>query len=77
MKKFEIYGYSSSGEEELLELREVTILADPHQLRVLSEFLVKCAQEMEATREWEHRHFAEGESADIIIANPRYRSPIS
>jgi hypothetical protein len=60
MKKLKLYGYSSSGGGGLLELREITLLADSRQIRTLGQFLVRCADEMTAKPEWEHQHFADG-----------------
>ena len=74
MKKLKLYGYSSSGGRRVLELREVTLLADSKQIRTLGQFLVRCADEMKTKPEWEHQHFADGESTDIIVANSKHKT---
>ena len=52
-----IYGYTNNTNEEPMELNEVTISANPDSLREMSEFLLKCAKEIETNSEWEHEHF--------------------
>ena len=74
MKKFKLYGYSASGDECLLSLREVTLFADSNQVRALSTFLARCAQEMETNPEWEHQHFADGKFPDIIVSNAQHKT---
>ena len=70
-----IYGYTSTESEELLELNEVSISANPEILRELSGFLLKCADEIETHKEdWEHEHFStenrtEEEYPRLIIYN--------
>lgn len=66
---FKLYGYSRSDNGELLDLREVTVCIDPKQARALSEFLARCAQEMEANPAWEHEHFSGGETTNFIVFN--------
>jgi hypothetical protein len=67
-----LYGYDSSS-EELQNLVEVTIQAKPDELRIISQFFLKCADEMEkAGSEWEHEHFrdylnSEDGHPDIIV----------
>lgn len=53
-----IFGYTSTQEIQPAELREVTLCASPTELRALSAFLIKCAEEIEATpNDWEHVHY--------------------
>jgi hypothetical protein len=52
MKKFKLYGYSASGDERLISLREVTLFADSNQVRALSRFLARGVQEMETNPGW-------------------------
>jgi len=74
MKKFKLYGYSASGDECVLSLREVTLFADSNQVRALSTFRARCAQEMETNPEWEHQHFADGKFPDIIVSNSQHKT---
>lgn len=71
MKKLDLYGYSEADDKQLLRLREVTIFADSKQVRAISEFLVRCANEMDANPEWEHQHFGGMKAPDIIVCNSR------
>jgi hypothetical protein len=66
-KDFEIYGYSHSDSHSLLNLREVTLRVSPRIARELSEFLARCAQEMEKNPDWEHQHFDGGGTTDVIV----------
>ena len=53
-----LFGYSRGDEIQLLELREVTLSADPKLLRAMAEFLSECADGIEAKgTTWEHAHF--------------------
>ncbi len=72
MKKLDLYGYSETDDKQLLKLREVTICADSKQVRAISEFFVRCANEMDANPEWGHQHFGGGgEASDIIVCSYR------
>ena len=50
---------------------EVTVCGDPKQARALSEFLARCAQEMEANPVWEQKHFSGGKATDFVVFNSR------
>lgn len=50
------YGYAI-GENDLLELVEVTIQGSPTALRNLARFILDCADRMEVDEGWEHEHF--------------------
>ena len=67
-----IYGYSKNTNKEPMELSEVTLSAKPDSLRELSEFLLKCAHEIENNpSDWEHEHFksSNNEKSQIIVFN--------
>ncbi|WP_444940564.1 Imm32 family immunity protein [Microbulbifer sp. ZKSA004] len=65
-----IYGYSKSSGDELLELAEVTISANPECLRSLATFLVHCAESIiKKGCSWEHEHFEEGESPPVLVVH--------
>ena len=51
-----VYGYSEM-ETNLLSLSQLTIQANPHQLRALATFILNCANQMENDENWEHAHF--------------------
>jgi hypothetical protein len=38
-------------------LKRVTLCVNKRSARLLAEFLIKCADEMEENDEWEHTHF--------------------
>ena len=65
------YGYE--GDSALLELSEVTIQASSEELRNIAGFIIKCADEMEKYKNWEHEHYCDytGSSkcnVDLIIS---------
>lgn len=67
------YGYSICN-DQLLEIREITIKASSSELRKLSAFFIKCASEIENSVGWEHEHFSDfGDDVDnhldLIIYN--------
>ena len=65
-----IYGYSNNTNEEPMELNEVTISSNPNSLRKISEFLLKCAEEIEKNNEWEHEHLpAQNQEPKLIVFN--------
>ena len=67
-----IYGYSNNTNEEPMKLNEVTISANPDSLREISEFLLKCAKEIENNNKWEHEHFTslnKKEKTKLIVFN--------
>jgi len=65
-----IYGYSNNTNEEPMELNEVTISSNPNSLRKISEFLLKCAEEIEKNNEWEHEHLpSQNEEPKLIVFN--------
>ncbi len=70
----ELYGQIEDADGEPSTLSEVTISARPQELRRLSEFLLKCADEIESSGEWEHEHYSDfaGETLnrDLIVARP-------
>jgi len=72
-----IYGYSNNTEQEPMELSEVTLSTCPDTLRELSQFFLKCAEEIESNKEqWDHEHFTskniyESESPQLIVFNEK------
>lgn len=63
----DLYGFA--GNLEVGPLLEVTISANPKELRALSTFLLQCANEMEHDPTgWEHEHFPDNES--LVVFNP-------
>jgi len=51
------------GKKQLLDdpgrLGEVVLQVGPAEARLLAAFLTECAQEMENSDAWEHRHFSD------------------
>ena len=74
-----IYGYSRKEVGKgLLEMREVTVSANPVVLKAMANFLRTCAEAMEKDpMRWDHEHFAPptGTSGQhtpsFIVTNPR------
>jgi hypothetical protein len=65
------YGYE--GDSALLELSEVTIKASSAELRSIASFIMKCADEMEKYKSWEHEHYCDDISStqcdvDFIVS---------
>ncbi|WP_444926767.1 hypothetical protein ACJJI4_04325 [Microbulbifer sp. TRSA002] len=53
-----VFGYSHKTKDELLELYECTVSADPQQLRELASFFESCAAAIEKSgKDWNHEHF--------------------
>lgn len=65
----EIYGYKLSGDDELLELREVSLCVDAREASALSEFFARCARAIETDPGWEHEHFSHGKAPDVIVVS--------
>ena len=71
-----IYGYSTDTTKEPMVLNEVTFSANPEKLREISEFLQKCANEIEESgKDWEHEHFVSKNDKSnnqpaLIVFNP-------
>ena len=62
------YGCSLKHKDELLELNQVTVQAEPERLRQLSDFLICCANEIDGNPSWEHEHFIDlndGDSQEV------------
>ncbi len=77
--KAKIYGYAKKelSEEGLLEMREITLVGPPADLRRIAAFLVKSAEEMEVHGDkFGHNHLQDekdlrpwsDESTDVIVA---------
>jgi len=71
-----IFGYDKDNNENLIELSEVSLIANPERLRSIATFLNKCANEIESQgSEWEHEHYSEtnenmaGTESDLIVCN--------
>ena len=52
--KFFLYGYARNDYEKIIDLREVSILASPHELRLISKFLERAAEKIEEGEEHVH-----------------------
>jgi hypothetical protein len=75
-----LFGYSTeTGEIKspvLGELKEVTLVAAPSELRAIAEFLLKCADGIEKSGErWEHEHLSDRsrgfeQSPQFVVFNP-------
>lgn len=66
------FGYIEGNKDQLFQLSEVTLQAEPTTLKSVANFLLKCAQEMEENEFWEHEHYSDdsisnNESVDFII----------
>jgi hypothetical protein len=71
------YGYKRKDcGNELLELRELTISANPAVLRRIAGFILRCAADIEQSpHAWSHEHFAflSGKhTPDFIVYNPQF-----
>ncbi|HET7330109.1 hypothetical protein [Dyella sp.] len=72
-----LYGYTASNVEELVELAEVSFVANPIELRKLAEFFVSQAELFEAGDGREHTHFSDfiknrDARSDVVVCNPKY-----
>lgn len=72
-----IFGYPRDDEENIHDLLEITLVADPIRLRSFAKFIEKCAEDMEGDPDgWEHSHYSDEDSslppngADVIVYNP-------
>jgi hypothetical protein len=80
-----VYGYSrrAVNESGLLEMKEVTFAMDPDRLRMVGQFLLDMAREMEigSFKKCSHRHLTtthpewEEPLADVIVMPPPNWSP--
>jgi hypothetical protein len=73
-----LFGYPLDKEAKLCLLREVTLSADPEVLREIANFLLNCADGIDAKGDaWEHEHFKPSFEAlvesdsQFIVFNPR------
>ncbi len=75
-----IHGYADQGLkiEEIVpaELAEITLVANPEELRRIARFLESCAAAMEARgKSWEHKHLSDvdrhfKDSPHFVVFNP-------
>lgn len=75
-----IHGYTDEGLEieEVVpaELAEITLVANPEELRRIARFLESCAVGMEARgKSWEHEHLSDKDryfkdSPHFVVFNP-------
>lgn len=75
-----IFGYKDEGlapaEIRSAELAEITLLANPAELRKIAAFLNTCADGMETRgKEWEHEHLSDKikdfeDSPHFVVFNP-------
>lgn len=59
-----IYGYADEGleseETKPSELAEITLVANPNELRLIAQFLENSARSMEERgKQWEHEHLSD------------------
>lgn len=77
-----IHGYAAVAREMEQpgpsELAEITLVANPNELRRIAKFLLDCANGMEAHgSSWEHEHLADRDrsfsnSPHFVVFNPEY-----
>jgi hypothetical protein len=72
-----LYGYTNTEPHKLAELKEVSFVADPAELRKLAEFLIDQAERHAEEDEQEHAHFSDfvrdrEMSVDVIVCNQKY-----
>lgn len=75
-----IYGYTDEGREaeeaKPLELAEITLVANPNELRLIAQFLENSARGMEERgTQWEHEHLSDKyrqfeNSPHFVVFNP-------
>lgn len=67
-----IFGYAKDKvDTNLIELKEVTLVASSAELKSVADFLLRCATEMEEDIKWEHEHLSDSESrfedAELVV----------
>lgn len=72
-----LYGYTEAEPEKLAELKEVSFIADPAELRKLAAFFINQAELYAGGGDQEHVHFSDFAGGrdvvkDVIICNPKY-----
>jgi hypothetical protein len=75
-----IYGYANErlepAETKPSELAEITLVANPNELRLIAQFLENSARGMEERgKQWEHEHLSDKyrqfeDSPHFVIFNP-------
>lgn len=70
-----IYGRTTEHAEALNEMREVSIVASPDDLRSIADFLIAQADAMLKEDHFDHVHYsdyvrAEQEQVEIVVCNP-------
>jgi len=75
-----IYGYKDEGLSpegvEPSELAEITLVANPNELRKIAQFIESAAEEMEKNQnDWEHEHLSDKfpefkNSPQFVVFNP-------
>jgi hypothetical protein len=72
-----LYGYGSSRDAELQQMKEVSIVAGHDELLALAAFFAKCAFEIQQQSDWEHAHLCDfmgktkSRKADVIVVAKR------
>ena len=72
-----IYGYSKSDAEALLEMDEITIRGNSKALRAMAQLLLSCADKMDQEVEWDHKHLQDEWNEwreampDLVVVNPK------
>lgn len=57
-----IYGYKDDGSAKTIgssELAEITLVANPDELRKIAKFIEAAAEGMEKQKGWEHEHLSD------------------
>ncbi len=73
-----IYGYKDDGSAEVTEpseLAEITLVANPDELRKIAKFIESAAEGMEKQKGWEHEHLSDKfkeftTSPHFVVFNP-------
>jgi hypothetical protein len=79
-----IFGYKDDGldlaDVRSSELAEITLVASPSELRRIAQFMISCADGMEARgKDWEHEHLGDKQkgfedSPHFVVCNPEVAS---
>lgn len=71
-----IYGFENDASAATL-LVQATLDASPDELRLIAEFLIKCAADMSEDEGWEHEHLCDYLGEEIVCDLVVYNSKIS
>ena len=72
-----LFGYSRKNEDSVIDLKELTLTANPKELLELADFFQQCAKEIkEDPSGWEHEHLmdflqkTQPNGIDVVVYNP-------